>query len=214
MELAVETKIEPYAAAIRKLLKGVIYHDDPVWQQVRDYELPIREYLGRVGLTLVLDEIGNFAYLHDESREDDDLNALPALTSRRPLSFADTLLLVLLRERLDEHELRDIDGAPLILSPDELREMVILFMGDHSDARRVEQSYSASLNRLLKYGYLTRFKRGDDRYVVRPLIRAKVTADELDEIKRRLMQFLGTDKTLDQESESPIEEQDAQSLSS
>jgi hypothetical protein len=40
----------PYASAIRKLLKGVVYHDDPVWIQIRDYELPIREYFDKIGL--------------------------------------------------------------------------------------------------------------------------------------------------------------------
>src|SRR5687768_8978652 len=109
-----DERIEPYAAAVRKLLKGVIYHDDPSWIQVRDYELPIRDYLAKIGLGLHLDEIGSFAYLYDQTRDEDQQNSLPALTSRRNLSFSDTLLLVLLRERLDEHEMRDLDGTKLL----------------------------------------------------------------------------------------------------
>lgn len=188
-------QVEPYAGAIRKLLKGVVYHDDNEWSQLRDYELSIREYLGQIGLHLHLDEIGGFAYLEDASRDDDSLESLPALTTRRPLSFIDTLLLVLLRERLDEHEMRDLDGLRLLLKEDEVIEMVTVFMGDHPDARKVEGSVSTSINRLVRYGFLSGDK--DDRYEVRPVIRAKVSADELDLIKSRLMNFLELDETDD-----------------
>lgn len=182
------SQVEPYAAAVRKLLKGVIYHDDPVWMQIRDYELPIREYLGKIGLALHLDEIGNFAYLYDLSRDDDSQSTLPALTSRRNLSFPDTLLLVLLRERLDEHEMRDLDGSKLILSSDELKEMIIVFMADHPDAQKIEQNTEASVKRLARSGFLT--ERRDGRFEVRPLLRAKIGADELEDIKSRLVGFL------------------------
>lgn len=183
-----DTSIQPYAAAIRKLLKGVVYHDDAVWSQIRDYELPIRDYLGKIGLGLHLDEIGGFAYLFDLTREEDTVNALPALTIRNPLSFRDTVLLVLLRERYDEYEMRDIDNTDLILSQDEIAEMLNIFMGDHPDARKIDESTKSSISRLKRYGFLT--ERRDGRYQVRPLIRAKVGGDELTEIKARLQAHL------------------------
>lgn len=182
------TLVEPYAVAVRKLLKGPVYHDDPVWAQLRDYELPIRDYLAKIGLSLHLDEIGNFAYLYDESQEDDGKNTLPALTSRRSLSFIDTLMLVLLRERLDEHEMRDLDGSRLILAEEELAEMLSIFLNDQADERKIEQNLSNTVNRLKKYGFLT--PHHDGRLEVRPLLRAKISADELDLIKARLIDYL------------------------
>lgn len=190
-----EDRIQPYAPAIRKLLKGVVYHDDPVWLQIRDYELPIREYLGQIGLGIHLDDIGNFAYLYDESRDDDALDALPALTTRQKLSFPDTLLLVLLRERLDEHEMRDLDGARLILSDEDLVEMLSVFMQNYGDARRIENNTSTSVNRLIRYGFLTKYN--ESRYEVRPLIRAKISADELDDIKTRLIEYVKRENDTD-----------------
>lgn len=180
--------VEPYAPAVRKLLKGVVYHDDPVWMQIRDYELPIRDYLAKIGLSLHLDEIGNFAYLYDDSRDDDNKNTLPALTSRRNLSFVDTLMLVLLRERLDEHEMRDLDGSKLILTEEDLTEMLTIFIADQTDERKVEQNLSSTIKRLKKYGFVT--PRRDGRIEVRPLLRAKISADELDLIKTRLIDYL------------------------
>jgi len=183
-----ETSIQPYAAAIRKLLKGVVYHDDTAWSQIRDYELPIRDYLSKIGLGLHLDEIGSFAYLFDLTRQEDAANALPALTVRNALSFRDTVLLVLLRERFDEHEMRDIDNTDLILSQDEITEMLNVFMGDHPDARKIDEATKSSINRLKSYGFLT--ERRDGRYRVRPLIRAKIGGDELTTIKARLQAHL------------------------
>jgi hypothetical protein len=195
------SQIEPYAAAVRKLLKGVVYHDDPVWLQIRDYELPLREYFGKIGLGVHLDEIWSFAYLYDLSRDDDNHEALPALTSRRNLSFPDTLLLVLLRERLDEHEMRDLDGITLRLSADELKEMAGIFVGDHPDMRRVEQTIESSIRRLVRYGFLTQGR--DGRFEVRPLLRAKISADELEEIKTRLADYVHHDDDIgDDDGES------------
>lgn len=194
-----DEQIEPYAAAIRKLLKGVVYHDDAVWSQVRDYELPIREYLGKIGLSLHLDEIGNFAYLHDESRDADEQTVLPPLTTRRSLSFTDTLLLVLLRERLDEHELRDLDGGPLLLSAEEITELVSLFMADAPNTQTVEKGINISINRLKNYGFLTQHRSGG--YWVRPLLRAKLSAEHLDEVKQRLTRYVHQDSMLGEEDD-------------
>lgn len=195
-----ELTVEPYAAAVRKLLRGVVYHDDPVWMQIRDYELPIREYLGKIGLGMHLDGIGNFAYLYDMSRTEDTQGGLPALTGRRELSFSDSLLLVLLRERLDEHEMRDLDGVSLLLTLEELLAMVQVFTQGYRDARKVEASLTTSIKRLENFGFLTR--RRDGRYEVRPLIRAKISADELEGIKARLAAFARraeSDETMDDE---------------
>jgi hypothetical protein len=195
-----DERVEPYATAVRKLLKGVVYYDDTAaWQQIRDYEYPIREYLGKIGLGMHLDEIGNFAYLYDDSRDDDNQDSLPALTSRRNLSFPDTLLLVLLRERLDEHEMRDLDGVDLILSDEDLFDMIQVFMQDYGDARKIETNTTTSVNRLVRYGFLT--KRSDGRYTVRPLIRAKINADELEGIKARLVAYVRQDGEMDGDDE-------------
>lgn len=195
-----DERLEPYATAVRKLLKGVVYHDDAAsWQQIRDYEYPIREYLGKIGLGMHLDEIGSFAYLYDDTRDDDNHETLPALTTRRNLSFPDTLLLVLLRERLDEHEMRDLDGVNLILNDEDLFDMMQVFMQDYGDARRIETNIATSVNRLVRYGFLT--KRGDGRYTVRPLIRAKINADELEGIKSRLITYVKQNGGLNDDDE-------------
>lgn len=183
-----ESIIEPYAAAVRKLLQGVVYHEDgKIWQQVRDYEFPLRDYLGRIGLGIHLDTLGGFAYLYEMGRDENDQMSLPPLTQRRPLSFPVTLLLVLLRERLDEHEMRQVDQDSLRLTYEDMHEMMVVFMGDQRDARRTEQTIENSVKSLVRLGYLKEHASGD--YTVRPVLRAKVDADALEDIKQKLVNY-------------------------
>ena len=165
-----------------------------------NYELPIREYLAQIGLALYLDEIGGFAYLTEGTRDGDDAVSLPALTQRRALSFPVTLLMVLLRERLDEHEMRDLDGGRLWLSLDEMGEMMAVFMGDQSDARKLEITIQTSVNWLVNHGFLR--AQADGRYEVRPVLRARIDADALQEIKARLRAYTGTDEAGDEEDDA------------
>ncbi|TVR24201.1 MAG: DUF4194 domain-containing protein [Anaerolineaceae bacterium] len=198
----ISVKVQPYAAAIRQLLKGAIYHDDhKIWSQLRDYETPVRDYLAQIGLELYLDEIGGFAYLTEGTRDDDGASPLPALIQRRALSFPATLLMVLLRERLDEHEMRDLDGGRLRLSADDISEMMMVFMGEQSDARKQENAITSSVKALVRYNYLKQLP--DDRYEVLPIIRARFDGDMLTEIKARLQRYItGDDDEADDADES------------
>lgn len=182
---------KPYAAAVRKLLQGVVYTDDAHWSQLRDYELPIREYLGDIGLEVYLDEIGGFAYVYEATRDNDGQTTLPAITQRRSLSFSQTLLMVLLRERLDEHEMRDVDGDRLFLTLEDITEMLTVFLGEQSDARTIEKTVNSGINGLIRQGFLKDLK--NDRYEVLPVLRAKVDADTLDDIKANLARYTGDD---------------------
>ena len=183
---------EPYAAAVRQLLKGVVYYDDDpkVWSQIRTYTVPLREYLHKIGLILYLDEGIGFAYLAEESGTDDNKNELPPITMKRQLSFSVTLLLVLLRERLEEHTSREVEYPDLRLSYDDIQDMLSVFMGEHPDARRIQSITSNAINRAVDYGFL---KKLDRYYLVRPVLRAKINIDALQSIKISLYNLIHKD---------------------
>lgn len=199
----ISARVQPYAAAIRQLLKGAVYHDDhKIWSQLRDYETPIRDYLAQIGLELYLDEIGGFAYLSEGTRDEDGASPLPALIQRRALSFPATLLMVLLRERLDEHEMRDLDGGRLRVSADDISEMMMVFMGESSDARKQENAITSGTKALVRYNYLKPL--ADDRYEVMPIIRARFDGDMLAEIKSRLQNYVAGDDDETDDADEPI----------
>lgn len=91
--------------------------------------------------------------------------------------------------------MRDVDETRLLLSEDDIVDMVEVFLSDHPDARRVEQNIATSINRLKNYGFLT--QRPSGHLEVRPLIRAKISADTLEEIRARLIDFLNQNSDMD-----------------
>lgn len=195
--------IQPYAAAARKLLKGVVYHDDAVWLQVKDYEHPLREYFAMIGIEVRIDDTGGFAYLTDVANQEESLIKLPALMTRRQLSFIDTLLLILLRERYDEHEMRNVDGGILLLSGDDIIEMVNVFTGDHPDAQKNEKKIRTSIGRLTQGGFLT--EKSTNKFEVRPIIRARIDAETLQTLKEKLADYVQQGHEDDAEGEDDDE---------
>jgi len=100
-------QIAPYAPAVIRLLQGSLSSDDiGPWNILLSHATPIREYLAKIGLELVLSETDGYAFLRQPEWEGEDGQriALPRLTRRDRLSYHVTLMCVLLRERLDQFE--------------------------------------------------------------------------------------------------------------
>jgi hypothetical protein len=90
-----------------RLLQGSLSADDAgVWNNLLLHETSVREYLAKIGLELVLNEIDGYAFLRQPDIEDEDRQKipLPRLTRRDRLSYHVTLLCALLRERLDQFD--------------------------------------------------------------------------------------------------------------
>ena len=100
-----------YAPALIRLLRGVVYADDEsTWKLIRDHEHPVRAYFETIGLTLHWSEADGYAFLRQDERE---TNELPQLVRRVPLNYSTTLLCVLLRERLLQHDAGGVDFLTL-----------------------------------------------------------------------------------------------------
>src|SRR4051812_21432727 len=97
----------PYAPALIRLLQGVVYSDDrTAWDLVLRYKSLIEAYFLRMGVQLYLAEEDGYAYLSQPDIEDETGAAieLPRLTQRRELTYSTTLVLVLLREALNQFD--------------------------------------------------------------------------------------------------------------
>ena len=104
----------PYAAAVLKLLKGPVNYDvDPKeWDLIVTYQNDLKKYFEKIGLSLYTNIDDGFSYLYQASGEDD--SGLPRITRRIPLPFDVTLLAVLLRERLTEQSIEDVNMGNLL----------------------------------------------------------------------------------------------------
>lgn len=182
--------VEPYAPVLLKLLQSVLsHHDTSTWELLMRYRTSIEEYFARIGLRLILNEESGYAYL-EQPREDEDgrPNKLPRLTRQRSLTFEQTLLAVLLRERLDEHDQQFDGDENLILSIQDIYEMMRAFLTEASDERRTVDQVGRYIRQLIKLGLLRQVRKGEDKFLVERVIESRITSDVLNELKQKLMQ--------------------------
>lgn len=173
------------------LLKGVIYrtHDERLWSALLNLQARVRDYVSVIGLELVLDEAEGYAFLksHSEGTEDEAMSKLPRLIARRPLSFPVSLLLALLRKKLAEFDAGGGDTR-LVLTRDEIVELLRLFMPDSSNEVKLIDQIDAHINKVADLGFLRRLKLGSGppSFEVQRIIKAFVNADWLSNFESQL----------------------------
>lgn len=181
------TIIPPHAPVIIRLLQGVVYDDNrELWNALIDHQTQVRDYFGLIGIDVLIHEAEGFAFLKQQQAEEGAEFVLPRLIERRQLGYTLTLLCVLLVEKLIEFDVRGGDSTRLIVGKDELKEMVRIFLSDKTNEARVMDSLDAPINKLVEYGFLRKLTTGDDQYEVRRILKARITADALMDIKQRL----------------------------
>jgi hypothetical protein len=169
------------------LMKGVLYRDASplLWQSCLRHQPRIRDYVAVIGLDLVVDEAEGYAYLRQRPPEDAPSagEPLPRLIAQRPLGYTVSLLLVLLRKKLAEADARSGEGR-LILSQDEIVEMLRLFLPETANEARQRDKISGHIGRIAEMGFLRPLP--GDRYEVGRIIAAYVDAQWLDGVDRAL----------------------------
>ncbi len=189
----------PYAAAILKLLRGVVYFDDKEWDTLLSYEKAIQLHVAGIGLRLHVDEADGYAYL---SQPDDEAGAngndrdaggareLPRLVRRIPLNFEATLLCVVLREALLKFEMREPGLERMVLSKQQIQDAMQIFYPEPADMTRLLGRIDRVIGQVERAGFLRSIKHdGEDVYEVKRIIKAKISADKLVEIRDQLRQY-------------------------
>jgi hypothetical protein len=186
------------SALVIALLKGVIYQeaDASLWNALINLQARARDYVAVLGLELVLDEAEGYAFLRSRPEaEDDAAPKLPRLVARRPLSFPVSLLLALLRKKLAEFDASGGDTR-LVLSRDEIVEMVRVFLPDSSNEARLIDQIETHLNKIVELGFLRRLKtsaaaqgRQTAAFEVRRILKAFVDAQWLADFDARLAAY-------------------------
>lgn len=186
-------------AVIVPLLKGVLYReqDAGIWSVLLRLQAQVRDYVAVLGLALSLDEAEGYAYLRsrdDVSVDEDDTTAgMPRLVARRPLSFAVSLLLALLRKRLAEFDASGGDSR-LVLSRDDVVELIRVFLPAGSNETRIVDQVETHLNKIVDLGFVRKLKASSvglaPSFEVQRIIKAFVDAQWLSEFDQRLAAYL------------------------
>lgn len=169
------------------LLKGVIYREaDPkLWQELGENVATARDYVAVLGLELFHDDVEGYAFLRSNQEED---SKLPRLVARRPLTFHVSLLLALLRVRLAEFD-QQTSEARLVMTREQIAEMVSVFMPETSNEVRLFERLSTSIKQVAELGFLRKLRGTDEHYEVLRIIKAFVDAQWLNEFDARLADY-------------------------
>lgn len=177
------------------LLKSVLYRDDDErqWAALLNLQSRVRDYVAVLNLDLVLDEAEGYAFLKSrpEPADDDPSPRLPRLVARRPLSFAVSLLLALLRKKMAEFDAGGGDTR-LVLSRDDIVELARVFLPDGPNEARLIDQIETTINKVAELGFLQRLKPAGRAstcpatYEVRRILKAFVDAQWLAEFDARL----------------------------
>lgn len=175
------------------LLKGVLYRDDAadLWNDLLHLQARVREHAGVLGLELTLDDAEGYAFLRSRPDAEDESGArTPRLMARRPLSFHVSLMLALLRKKLAEFDAGG-DDTRLVLSRDEIVEMVRVFLPESSNEAWVTDRIDGHLNRIVELGFLRRMKApgAEEAFEVRRILKAFVDAQWLAEFDAKLAEY-------------------------
>ena len=177
----------PWAAPALKLLLGVVYGEDKEWRALREHEAAVREHFASLGLELVVDEGEAFAWLSQREAGEDE-EALPRLLRRMPLTWEQTLLCVLLRERLLQFDRSGDPDGRLVLAIEDLRELLAPFLREENDAKKFERRLAGLLNKAEELGFLRRFESPSGvRYEVKRILKARLPVLDLERILDKVM---------------------------
>lgn len=201
MSEAMETTESTQGIALSRvlvgLMKGVVYRegDAPLWQDLLTLQARVRDYVAVLGLELILDEAEGHAFLRTRPIAEGEPE-LPRLVQRRALSFPVSLLLALLRKKLAESDAgagESGNGSRLILSRDEVVELIRVFLPTGSNEAKLIDQVETHLNKIIELGFVRRLKApsGDQAYEVRRILKAYVDAQWLAEFDQRLAGYRG-----------------------
>lgn len=182
------------------LLKGVVYRDADAarWSQLVNMQSRARDYLAVLGLDLLIDEAEGYAFVKshsddaDDASVDDGESTVPRLVVRRPLTFAVSLLLALLRRKLAEFDASGGDSR-LVLSRTDIIDLVRVFLPDRADEAKLFSQIDTHIGKVVDLGFLKRLggasATGPPTYEVRRIIKAFVDAQWLADFDTRLAQY-------------------------
>ena len=171
------------------VMKGVTFQEgDPdLWQTLLQVQTRVRDWVGLVGLELILDEAEGFAYLR-QRRASDEESDLPRLVPRRQLSYPVSLLLALLRKKLAEFDATSGESR-LIVQREEIVDQIRLFLPDTVNEVKLIDRIDTHIKRIVELGFLRPLRGQADHYEVRRILKAFVDAQWLNEFDGRLAEY-------------------------
>jgi hypothetical protein len=187
---SLEKYVRPYSKAIVRLLKSTVERSSSVWDDVINYRSEIQEYISQIGLELIVKKDEGFAFV--KQFEDSEGNTL-GLVQRRQIGFETSIVLVVLRQSLEE-----FDSNPTQLSTEkfitdsEIKDELELFLPEKFNRVKFINDLNKYINAAVDLGYLKEISKKDSqtKYQIHRIIKEKITLDILQDFKTRLQGYV------------------------
>lgn len=185
-----------YSLSLIVLLKSIVYdHQKEVWENLLRYEPDIKRYFMPIGLELFLDKSEGYAYLKQKEWDEEE-NPLPRLVEKRQLNFLTSLLCIVLRKYLLEH---DAQGGSVrsIISEQEIINRTKIFLSNTNDEAKQQEKIVSTINKVVDIGFLRKLEDQEKNYEVHRIIKGFVNADVIEETLKRLKNYASDKQVTD-----------------
>lgn len=187
----IEKDTKPYSKAIIKLLKGVVERSSPVWEDIANsYQSEIQEYISQIGLELIVKKDEGFAFV--KQFEDNDGNTL-GLVTRRQIGFETSIVLIVLRQSLEEFDSNPTQLATeKFITDAEIKDELELFLQEGYNRLKFKKELDRFIRNVVELGYLKEVSKRDNetKYQIHRIIKEKITLDILQEFKTKLKEYV------------------------
>ena len=187
---SLEQNITPYSKAIVKLLKSTVERTSTVWDDVINYQIEIQEYISQIGLELIVKKEEGFAFVRQF--EDNDGNTL-GLVTRRQIGFETSVVLVVLRQSLEEFDSNPTQLATEKFTTDsEIKDELELFLQEGYNKLKFKKELDKYIRNVVDLGYLKVVSEKDNetKYQIHRIIKEKITLDTLQDFKTKLQEYV------------------------
>jgi hypothetical protein len=183
-----------FSQALILLMKGVVYAEDnpAVWESILHFQARLREYLGYLNLRLIIAQDEGYAWLTnrpEQGEQNEEVAHLPKLISTRELSYPVSLLLVLFRQKLLEHDATDASSA-LVVSKEEVAELLKVFFKESGNETKYMRQLETHLNKIIELGFIRRLRNSTNKFEIKRIIASFIDADWLNALDAKLQEYL------------------------
>ncbi len=185
-----EQNIKPYSKTIVKLLKGVVERNSNVWEDVIHYQNEIQGYIGQLGLELIVKKDDGFAFI--KQFEDSEGKTL-GLVTRRQIGFETSIVLVVLRQSLEEFDSNPTQLAmEKFITGTEIKDELELFLQEGYNKLKFQKGLNSYINKAVEFGYLKEISKKDNetKYQIHRIIKEKITLDILQDFRIKLQEYV------------------------
>lgn len=184
-----------YSLSLVTLLKGILYnHQKDSWENLLRYEPEVNKYFSAIGLDVYIDKSEGYAYLQQKEMEEE--LQLPRLAEKRQLNFFTSLLCIVLRKYLLEH---DAQGGTVraIITQQEIINRTKIFLPSVSDEAKQQDRIITAINKVIEIGFLRKLEDNNNNYEIHRIIKGFVNASVIDGTLQKLEHYAAEKNLID-----------------